>query len=448
MERHYSLDELDRYAADPEAVADRGALERHLDSCEDCRTALADARAFISELSSDEVWHHANELTTRAERRPLVDLALRIEREDEEATRLLRRPLASPLRFLWSDISRKRRYRTGGVVRALCRESQALREKNTLHARNLAETAASIAEALPDDYYFARAVNHLRGLARKECANAQRYLGDLPAAHAELDRAERAYRRLASNDLELASVDYVRATVLWEQQRFDDALQLGRRCAATFARLGDRDRWVAARILEGSILCDAHDGANALRIFMELRDAHDAASDAVTAARIENNTAWAYLEIGDAGSAKMHLLSALHQFEELGVTSEAVRARWTLGSVALTAGNAIEAERRFRAARGEFELLRLKTDAALVQLDLVEALLVQGRRSEVPALCADLLERFNAVGMHPAALTAAAFLREAAAAEMISVNQVRYVRAFIAQVTGNGSLAFIPPPRE
>lgn len=446
MERHYSLDDLDRYAADPASVTDRDALDIHLDVCAECRTALNDARSFIADLSSDEVWQQTEELLTGAAASPLVALKERIDREDTEAGQLLRRPLKSPLRFVWANVAQKRRYRTGGVVRLLCRLSREVREENTLHARNLAEAAAAIADSLPDGYYPARGVNHLRGLAWKEVANALRYLGELRAAHDAVDRAARAYRRLPANELELASVEYVRGTVLWKEQRFDEALRCARQSGTCFARMGEHDRWTWSRLLEASILQDTHDSASARDVLTALASDSAATSDPETAARIQYNLANVYGSLGDSGNAAQHLVEAVKRYEELRMLTEAARGRWRLANLFLPA-NAAEAERRLRLAVAELERLSLSGDAALARLDLVEALIRQGRNHEVPALCTELVSRFTASGTMPAALMAVAFLREVAVGGKLSVEQVQYVRTYVGHVEDGREMLFAPPSR-
>jgi tetratricopeptide (TPR) repeat protein len=444
MDRHYTRDELERYAEDGSSFDGAATLESHLGRCAECRATLDDARTFLAQLSSPEVWHFADEMVSREHTWPLVDLQGRIEREDAEARVMLRRPLSSPLRFLWASVAAKRRFRTGGVVRLLCAESKRVREENPLHARNLADAAAAIADRLPDASYPAAGVNHLRGLAWKEVANALRYLGDLNGALGALDRAKRAYARLLVHDAEDAAVLFVRATIIWKQQRLDEALTMARAAAAEFARLGDHDRWVDARLLEGSILCDAHDGAAARNTFLDLRD-HALGDNPVLAGRIENNLANAYLELRDFGSATKHLLAAIQLYEGGNVRTEAARARWSLGCLALEGGNTAEAERRLRAASTEFDQLRMTSDAALVLLDLMEALLVLGRSDEVRDVGSQLVARFTAAGMRPAALTAAGYLREAAVAETLTPKAVRHVRDFLRKAESDRTLVFLAP---
>lgn len=448
MERHFTPEELARYADDSSGAEESRATEAHLESCGSCQETLALIRSFDESLGAEETWHFADELLTASHQQDLDELSHRIAREDEDADRLLRRPLATPLRFLWANISTKQRYRTGGVVRALARASAEAREENPLHALNLADAAIAIAESLPVDTYPAKGVYHLRGLAWKERANACRYLNRYDDAFNACDHAERAYRRLLVHDLEIAVMQYVRGTILWKQQRLDEALLVARTCADSFAALRDHTRWINAKVLEGSVLFDLHASDAARDVFLALSKDAEAVGDAATRARIENNLANAYLDLGEIGSASERYIVALQLYEALGLATEATRVRWSIGVVALVSGNATEAARRLTIARQECEALQMLGDAALVALDLAEACLVLGRREDAHRLASEVFEQARAAGMVPAALTAAAYLRETAKTGRLTANLVRHVRGFLRRLESTPLLAFEPPPPE
>jgi tetratricopeptide (TPR) repeat protein len=444
MPDHFTPDELARYTDDPSRVSNLFELEAHLGACASCRETVASIRAFDESLASEELWHFADELLEGGLQQPLSELAERIESEDTAAERLLRPHLVSPFRFLWSNIHQKKRYRTGGAVRVLARESAAVREEDPLHALNLADAAIAIAEALPDDHYPARGINHLRGLAWKERANACRYLGRFDGALDALDHAERAYRRLLQHDVELAIVQYVRATVLWKRQQLNEALALARESAAAFSRFRDHMRWVHAKLLEGSILGDLQVADAARDLFLELYEDAEAIADVSIRARIVNNLANAYLNLGDTGNASKHFLIALQLYEAIGLATEVTRVHWSIGVLALVAGNFSEARRRLAIAKDECDAQSMIADAALVGLDLAEALLALGRPAEVRRVAEDVLDRAQAAGMLPAALTAAAFLRECAEAGTLTAAAVRHVRGFLHRLEAEPLLAFEP----
>lgn len=445
-DRHYTAEELSRYHDGLLPPEEARFVEIHVGRCGVCTDALGVIRAFDDALASDEVWHFADEMETRQAQTRLADLAERIAREDETAEHMLRPHLSTPFRFVWSKLAGKKRFRMGGAVRVLARASAAAREENPLHALNLADEAIAIAESLPPDVYPARGVYHLHGLAWKERANACRYLNRYGEAMDALDHAERAYRRLLQNDLELAVVEYIRVTVLWKQQRLDEALPRARRVGERFAVLRDHCRWIDAKLLEGGILYDLHAIERARDLFMELSRHVEAAADSLTHARVESNLASTCLALGDLGNASKHHLVALQLYESLGAKTEAARVRWSIGTIALVSGNHREAARRLMAAKEECETLGMPGDAALIGLDLCEALVLLGHHDQVRPLAGEILERAKQAGMIPAALTAMAFLREAAESGRLNPSGIDHVKRFLRQLDAEPALQFVRPP--
>jgi hypothetical protein len=165
-------------------------------------------------------------------------------------------------------------------------------------------------------------------------------------------------------------------------------------------------------------------------------------------ARIENNLANAYLDLGEIGSASEHFIVALQLYESLGMEVGARRARWSIGVVALVSGNPAEAARRLTIAKQECETHGMSGDAALVTLDLAEAFLLLGRPEDARLLASQVFEHARASGMIPAALTAVAFLRETAKAGRLTPDVVRHVRGFLRRLDAAPFLIFEPPPEK
>ncbi|HYC87565.1 MAG TPA: tetratricopeptide repeat protein [Thermoanaerobaculia bacterium] len=417
----------------------------HAETCADCARRVGESRAFEEMLAHAETWVVVDEIETARRSSPLQDLDDRLRREDAEAERLLGRLAASPYRFLWAILNvRKRRFRTGGVVRFLNRAAHDACERDPLHARNLADAAIAVAEALPDDLYPASGVEHLRGVAYKERANACRYLGEFDAALAALDRAERSFRRVLTPDLHLAIVDHVRATVLMKAERQDEAMRCALRAAAVFERCGETARWAQAQFVIGGIhFCEGRYEA-ARSAFADVLAAHLEDRDPVVA-RVQYDVGICELELGQLDQASVRLIQALAMFQQLDLPTEVVRTSWSLGRLAVLAGNAAEGTRRLVAARVDALRLRMSDDAAKITLDLVQGLLATGQVKEIPRLLTQALRHFRDAGQSAAVLDAAAYLRQAAAARSLTPALIDSVRRFIARAERDAALVFIPP---
>lgn len=86
------------------------------------------------------------------------------------------------------------------------------------------------------------------------------------------------------------------------------------------------------------------------------------------------------------------------------------------------------------------------SDAALVRLDIVEVLLALGQRRQIVQLASRLFDVFKKAGMITGQLTAIAFIKEAAAAGMLTPAGVNAVRTFLRRAERQPELAFVPPP--
>src|SRR5207248_1764082 len=127
--------------------------------------------------------------------------------------------------------------------------------------------------------YPAKAVYELRGKAWEERANAQRMLGDCGDALDSLVRAERAFQHLTSPSLGLARVALIRASVLYQQQRLEEAAAMAERAEYAFAHLGDDDRRMKALYLRGSIKFEARDLGAAAVLFQQAVEYGDSIDD-------------------------------------------------------------------------------------------------------------------------------------------------------------------------
>jgi tetratricopeptide (TPR) repeat protein len=444
---HVAEEVLAAYVDDPESVEDRAAVEEHLATCTACRRIADDLRAVMAAIGDEETWWIAGEMINGDGQRAIREFVERLEAEDAEAERMLEPILESQYLFTKANITRRRRFHTGGVVRRLCEHAWEECQREPRFASVLAETAAAIADALPDDYYPAGAVNELRGRAWKEYSTTCRYRGAFPAGFDALVRAERAYRRLIDPDVHLATVDMGRAAMLFEQQRYQEALPCARKAADVFAERRDTKRYFDAKEWEAVILHRLGDVAGARATYQAAYDMADGADDVEMKARAANNLGIAYHDEGDLGSASKYLRVALQIYEALEQTTMIVHVRWWIANVSLAGGNAIDAAQRLPAIINELEATGRASGAARARLDLAEALVQLGRFDEVHAIASALVTYFRNAKMITGALTAAAYLKEAAMNRSLTVDGVRHVKKYLADVERAPDLLFLPPPQ-
>jgi tetratricopeptide (TPR) repeat protein len=440
---HPSENDLVIYAFDPAAAEGRERIEAHLQAgCPECQATVDFSRSLDDDLSDPDVWERSAGSATLA---ALRTRAAEIAREDEQAGALLRNVIRKPAAAARTNWKQKQ-YRSGGVVRQLSTRAHEVCAGRPLDALIFADAAATVADLLSDDAYVAGGVFELRGTAWKERANALRLLGRLEEAHAALDRAEGAFRLLTSPAHGLAAIDFIRAAVFFDQQRYDEASVFAERAEKAHEHLGNDDGRMRALFLKANISYERGQVRSATAAFHELLAWGEALNDTYWTAAGAQGLGNCYLDNGDPATAREHLSRALQLFLRLEMDAERARTEWGLARVLLHIGRQSEAIRRLLDVSAMFERLGMATCAALTGVDAAEGLLALDRRADIVPLAERLFAVFTEAGMLTAALTAIAFLKEAAARGDLTSREVAHVRKFLLRVERHPQLLFEPPP--
>jgi tetratricopeptide (TPR) repeat protein len=448
--QHLPDDELARYASDPGSVPlrRRQVIEQETAACAVCRTAL-DFHSVLTaeELADPEVWEPEAGPRPGGEDDQMRAYIERIEAEDRDADVVLaeRKLLESPIKAAWADIERDKRLVTGGVARRLTAHANKIYEDEPRDAVTFADLAILIAEALPDDTYPRKAVFELRGAAWKEQANALRVAGDYPGALDALREAERAYHNLESPDFGLANVALTRGGVYLEQDRLDEAAAWAEKAEAGFAFLSQEERRMRAVFLRGSIQYKAGEIAAAVKLFEQVQEYGDAHNHLRWTGRASYAIGNCEVDRRNLGEASLQFHKALVIFREIGPDHVRLATEWGLCRVVLHGGDRSEAIRRLRIVAGEFEKRSMITDAALVRLDIVDALLAAGATKQIVEIAARLFRVFRDAGMMTGALTAIAYMKEAATAGKLTATGVDAVRTYLRRSSRQPELLFQPP---
>jgi tetratricopeptide (TPR) repeat protein len=424
----------------------RSEVAAHLAACAECQEThdfLAIQGGDFPEIADADTWEPLVGTPTFDS---LMSYGARVAEEDRDAEEILEEFLESPITAAWSTLLQKRRNRTGGVVRKLNAAAHAICESRPLVALTFADAASAVAESLPEDLYPARAVHQLRGTAWKERANALMLLGQFREAHQSLDRAQRAYGKTPHNALGLSIVALVRAGVYYEQGLLDEAMQLAERAEVGFAHADDTKRRMDAVFLRGIITFEAGSPNGALPLFLQLIEQGENAGDRRLIALGSYTAALCELDRGNLSEASMLFHRALVIFREEGPERERLLTEWGIARLVLQGGAPALAARRLRDVAAAFEEHGMATKTALVGLDLADALLALERPQEIVTLAQHLFTVFTNAGMLTGALTAIAYLKEAAANGSLTTDALRELRTFLKKAERHPTLRFVPPP--
>jgi hypothetical protein len=113
-----------------------------------------------------------------------------------------------------------------------------------------------------------------------------------------------------------------------------------------------------------------------------------------------------------------------------------------------TAGRLDEGIAMFSEVRRQFTASGMQAEAALSDLYIAELEITRERFAQAEAACVRAIESFTTSGVaHSArALTAIAYMKEAAAARRATAELARTVREYVKRLPAQPALLFAPPP--
>lgn len=438
---HYSDEELILYRLEPDRDPD---MATHVARCDDCRAELEELAWVDTALRDPETWTSAEALLQPSRYAvEFQETRARVEAEERAAERLLAPLLRSAFQFRLADLAGNRRARTAGVVRRLCAAAHGLHEQQPQFSVEVATTACAIARTLeqgpkmPGRYCMA--------LALRERANALRYLGSFGEALQALDEAEPLLDTPVDAH-DRAVVSCVRATVLMEMGRLEEAGLLAPEAARVFRDHGDTSRELGALLV--AAVCLSFEGRHeeAAPAYENIAAEARALGDRSILARAAIGAANAYLELSRFEEAERSYLKALVLFDELALTTEKVRVEWALALMMVRQGDLDAGAVRLDAVRAELLRLGLVNDHALATLEWAAARLAGGRPEGVAAACRQIMVRFESEGMMKNARLALAYVHEGLARGTATPELIRHVRTYLGLLPDDPQSRFVPLP--
>lgn len=447
IERHYDEEALIALLGSKRADSDA-----HLQSCTGCTEKLESFQMIAEALQDRDVWD-AREVRSEAVPATIATLrsfADRMTEEDSAAESLLTELLAGDRETWLPRLHAHPEWCTAGVVRKLIEAASRAIDTMPPDAVEMTALATEIAETLDPAAFPSDTVPRLRGAAWRERAYALYYTGRYNEAQSALFASEERFSCCVVGDYDLARSLVIRALVRRPLEQIAGSLLDARGAATIFARFGDVHRFRSSRSAEAAVYVSTGEHRRALDIWSSIDRAmaDDDASDA--RGRIIANIAHCYRELGDLPRAIAETDMALSMFEHFGAATEAARLRWNYGRLLRAADRLPDALKEFLAVASQFEELGMASEATLASLDAVELMLIDANLSKVQQICSAAIERLERTGLGwtTRAMTAIAYLKEAAAAEHATIDLLTSVRTFVLRVPDEPQLLFAPPPPE
>jgi tetratricopeptide (TPR) repeat protein len=444
MGEHIAHAELSLLAHDKLAVerGRREEIESHVAHCAECGATLDFYSVAEEDLGDLAVWQPIVGSTAAA----MSAYANQCAAEDREADELLKDYFDNPRKAAVANIRNQRKFHTGGVVRRMNAKAHDVVASEPLEALIFADLAQTVADLLLDDTYPNNAVYELRGTAAKERANALLRLAEFDQALEALERAERAYGHLRSPGYGLGAVELVRGAVYYERGELQEAAKHVELAEQLYAHLGLARQQMKAVFLRGEIAYESLEYAKSAAIMRQVMRFGEEIGDPSWVARGSYVRALSELERGNLGEAATLFHAALVIFREGGPTENRIDTEWGLARVALYGGNASDGVRRLRDAIAAYEEIGRVMNAALAGVDLAEALLVLERWEEIVKVATHAFRVLKKAGHLTGALTALAYLKEAATNRQVAPETLKVLRDYLRRVERQPDLLFVPPP--
>ncbi len=445
VERHYddealiSLMETGRVASDA-----------HLPSCKACSEKLQSFRDLSDVLHDGAVWDRRplSEEPVRSTIETLRAFADRMTDEDTRAEVYLKDLLAASREEWMPRLQQHPEYRTAGMVRKLIAASEGAIDTMPPDAVEITRLATEIADHLDPTSQPSDTVARLRGAAWRDRAYVLFYTGQFSDALVAIDRADVAFANCVVDEYDRARAGIVRSLTLRAFERLADARIAATDSASAFLRFEDIQRTASANMAEAHLLFSLNDfGAAAAvleRLELHLRNSHHAE----THARVLANLGYCSRRLGKLDAALEYYELSTAIFESLGVPTEAARNRFNAALIMAEAGRIRDAFERLNKSNADFEQLGMADEAALASLDMAELLLASDRFDEVEELSRAAMRSFERAGVAytSRALTALAYIREAAQKRTASAKLIRHVRDYIRRLPSQPNLLFATPP--
>lgn len=443
IERHYNDEALISLIE-----TNRAATDTHLPSCEPCSAKIESFRMIADALCDQEVWDRevpAPVPTTIANLRAFAD---RMTDEDSRAELILQELLAGSREEWMPRLREHPEWRTAGVVRKLIAATDRALDTMPLDAVSITSLATEIADRLEPGAHPSDTVARLRGAAWRERAYSLFYTGQYPAAESAIFASERHLSSCVIAEYDLARLGIVRALVLRGFEKVVEASAIASSSTRTFVDFADTPRLNSARLTEVHLFFSRGNWSGAETILQQLEMQVRTSDDAKMHARVLANLAYCYRRLGRAELAIRYYDMATTLLEDLGIATEATRTRWNAAAMVVEAGRFSEGSQRLQHVRDEFDRLGMVSASALAALDIADVLLAEGRFEEVEKICMGAMTSFESAGLAytARALTAIAFIREAAIHRKADRALVRDVRDYLERLPTEPHLLFAFPP--
>ncbi len=362
--------------------------------------------------------------------------------ERREAPPLVTELLAYPQRERQVLARNSGRFQTLAVCELLIDQSFEEGFRDNARSVELAELGLLIAGLLDEERYGFSVVRDLEARAWAFLGNARRIAFDLAGAEEALANAERVAEEGSADPLEEARILDLRASLLSDQGRFEQAAELLDAVIDIYEDLREPHRKGRAMVSKGVFLGYAGWPEEAIRQIRRGLGLLDWEREPRLVLMARHNLAWFLNDCGRSEEAFHQLERFRHTYQEFDDAWTGLRLAWLAGRIAASLGRLDEAERILRDVKLRFLEDGHGYDASLVTLDLAKLYLKEGRNAEVRVLAGEMLTVFLSHDVHRQALAALSVFQRAAEHDTATPHLVQEIADYLRRARRNPRLRF------
>lgn len=425
------------------------SLLDHVVRCAVCRARLRYLPRHLEPAAG--VHGHGSEMTAsygaaleRAAGR-LEGLSLRLARERDEAPGLYVALTEMPPEKRDLLFRNSTRFHTWGLLELLVERSLEVTTRDAEGAEALGHMALRLSDHLDSDQYGRDLIEDMRARAWAHIGNARRVRSDLQGAEEAFQRASSHLENGTQDPLEQAISFDLQASLLRDQRRFGEALQLLRRGVAICLKTGELHRAGRTLVNLSYVHWSAGRLEKAIPALYRALELLDPAQEPRLLLCARHNLILYLADLDrftEAWSLYRESRQLYQQFPDAWTQN---RRRWVKGKMARGLAQFAQAESLFLAARDGFVSEGIPYDTALVSLELATLYAEQGRTADLKRLAEEMVLIFASRQIHREALAALAFLKQAAEAERASLAIVSEIAAYLRRAQHDPELRFEAP---
>jgi tetratricopeptide (TPR) repeat protein len=367
--------------------------------------------------------------------------ARKLQHEREQSAEIVARLLRETPKEKWPALAQREELRNSGALEVLSQECLDRRHSAPLDALAIARIATTIADEVSD--YPPVVLAQLRAHAWKDLGQVLNNISRADDALGAVEHADAVLADFGTLAHDRAIVRLVRACLLQDVQRYDEAVALLEECKSVFRDHGDQRRFLICGVAEGALLHRMGHFREAREAFFLLLDEAEKANDHESLASLHNNIGHSSVELGDFDTAEKHLAYAIEILRSLGEPLRVARAELARGRLIVRRGEIDRGIAHLRATRDQFLRHRLVEEAGLCALDVVEALLTRGAALEAEQLARTVVAEFTSAQLSTRAITALGYLTEAISARKASPATAANVRQYIDALRSEPERVFV-----